>query len=1007
MHHSDRGIVSEEQLPVSSATILSNMVINDELDTNSNKRPSSSNNDNVSQKSKSRIPSISQNNLISNILLQQKPKVPNKHDHRQDESSSSSSSHDQSTLSYLVVNRQSSDQLISQSQSSCSPIHASQNNSVHASPAINHPPDYSQGAEANDEDTSQNSVHPEEVSPDFPYSLDGTIQLTYLPIDILILLAVHLNVHINKTANSLQNRQRLSFIKLVNDCELSYGYKTKALEFISLLEYNGRILPVVYEPSIEINLASNTHITELNLPPTNKQFSHDIVDPTSSINIHITLVATQKLQDTCITAVNNHQPIKDVISATANDAPCFKTAITILKPITSIPSNNYGANQILTLMLSSTNSHNVQPNLNLLDTTNKCLSLLYDMHSDLQNYTIPILSSTKYISHTSLSLTITKVESQMEYLELHRQCLARLTSSPSSQWASPMAVVHKESIPRAALFSVDDLCIIQECTSLNVQFCIREKQHSFHRYILLANEDNNCLSKQQIIGKLARHIICCDQSTDGNAVGLLSLCVKINVAQSAILSGFASLVNRMSTVIARLPALNPTMRTQQIAANQLACRLSNMIETPLEYTHICIHGIPNSLLLDRKLLSEVFCRLDDKNPGIGKKLHIPDSNRYGPSIRVATTGLLIHKILVSTPSTTYYDDGYPIIVIELRNSIVTPIPWRTTMMELPVNGKLVLHLLAATFITADLAAPIISSQEILAARPLPQEYPTPACVALMNMYQPKTSYSLHPIIMSSDSKVQLQSKNNSVLSHKEIVCVMIITDQLDEHALHDLRNKMKISNHNSDATVHPVPSIRFQVAPTMRSMSLTAYTPSMTTLGDHKYIIFRKYNDTLKASSLCELIQLHLPTISHHFVLAFFAPLFNKDMSIIIITDSKADINMLMNELRSMILNNHLSKDERPYLETAAMLPGFYTRNTLLLNKIPTIVPHHPKETSSFSVVTSKSSNSSSSDNTRYSNKQPNSSVNLPPSSTQSTLTSYYSTLAPPPAPPPHSNNNV
>ena len=72
---------------------------------------------------------------------------------------------------------------------------------------------------------------------------------------------------------------------------------------------------------------------------------------------------------------------------------------------------------------------------------------------------------------------------------------------------------------------------------------------------------------------------------------------------------------------------------------------------------------------------------------------------------------------------------------------------------------------------------------------------------------------------------------------------------------------------------------------------------------------------------LCQLIQRHLPTISHHFVLIFIAPLLNTNLSIVIITDGKADINILTNQLRAMIITHQLAADESPVLETSAALP--------------------------------------------------------------------------------------
>ena len=206
--------------------------------------------------------------------------------------------------------------------------------------------------------------------------------------------------------------------------------------------------------------------------------------------------------------------------------------------------------------------------------------------------------------------------------------------------------------------------------------------------------------------------------------------------------------------------------------------------------------------------------------------------------------------------------------------------------------------------------------------------------------------------------------------------------------------------------MYPIPSMRFQVAPTMRSLSFIAYPPSMTTQGNHKFIIFRKYNNTLNAYMLCQLIQRHLPTISHHFVLIFIAPLLNNNLSIVIITDGKADINILTNQLRAMIITHQLSPDVSPLLETSSALPGFYSRNKLLLNVKPTVALQHPKETSSFTQVASKTSNSSSMNNTRSSNKQQKSPINVTLGSSQSTLTSYYSTTTVPPAPPPSTTNN-
>ena len=962
------------------------MVINNDTDPNNvNKRQPNAVNIDMDRPSKSRLSAINlQNPSICNMFL--KP-------------TSSKQSIPQSRTSAMHTSR------IQSSKSS-----ESSQNIMHVLPSS--PPrsrsnsnDEAEEEEENsgddDDDKSHHSL--EDVADDFPYNNDGTIQLSYLPIALLIALAAHLNVTITKTANKLQCRQRHAFINKVNNCKLPYGYKQKTMEYIANLEVESTITAVAYEPSIEFNYTSDLTITKLNLPPSDKQFSYDVTNTSSNINVHLTLILTSTVQDALIIGINNQLPIKDLTIETVNNASCFTTAITVLKPITAVPSDNYGANQILTIMMSTNISHNVQPNLNLLDTTNKCISLLSDMRQDLEQYNISDHTCSKYITPTSLRLTINKVKWLKEFMESHQQSLITLQQSISVHPPSPTATVHKQVIPRTAIFHVLDLHVIQQCTSLNVQFCIREKQLYCARYTLLASNDNGYFTRQQVVDKLAVHIICCEQSNDGNLAGVMSLCAKIMVPQPTILSAIKSLSDRTSTAIARLPVVNPLMNTQQIAANQTAISLTSTIETPAVFTHICIHGLPDEYIENRNLLAMDFCRLDITNPGIGMKLGIPDPNRYGPLIRLANSGLLFDKILVSTQFTSHYNDGKSIIVFKLFRPISTPIPWRTTSMVFTINSKSSPHLLAATFINEDLASQIISSQEVLVARPLPEEYTTPACVALRHMYQPKTSQVLHPIIMSSYSKVRLQSRD--VLSNREVVCVLIIIDQVDEHFLQDLRRNM-MSKKNEPSTVYPIPSMRFQVAPTMRSLSYIAYPPSMTTQGNHKYIIFRKYKDTLNATRLCELIQLHLPTISHHFVLLFIAPLLNNSISLIIITDGNADINILTNQLRAMIIDHQLSSEEFPLLETSSVLPGHYSRNKLLLNDKPTVALQHPKETSSFTQVASKTSNSSSMNNTRSSNKQQKSPINVTLGSSQSTLTSYYSTTTVPPAPPPSTTNN-
>ena len=361
----------------------------------------------------------------------------------------------------------------------------------------------------------------------------------------------------------------------------------------------------------------------------------------------------------------------------------------------------------------------------------------------------------------------------------------------------------------------------------------------------------------------------------------------------------------------------------------------------------------------------------------------------------------IHKELVTTDPNPFYTDGEQIIVIKLFQQYETDIPWRTTMMDLTdSNNKMLSCLLAATFITDSIASTITSKQEIAAFRPLPQDYTSPACYALLQHFQPKSSHKLHVIIMSARSKLQLQHSKN-VIRYQEIVGVIITMSILDELATSDLRHNLKIGKNSHELTVQPVPGMRFQASLSMRAMSFLPYPDSMTKSGNHRYIIYRKFKQDITASHIVEQIQRHLPAISHQFILVFTALLFDKDFSMVIITDHQADINNLVNQFRDMIITNQLTTDEYPYLETTATLPGYLSRNILLNNSKQTVFPRHPGISSSWSSVTTKSDKKVN-HNTRKlppSIKPPSSSVH-----SQSTLTSFYSARTVPPAPPPSEN---
>ena len=89
----------------------------------------------------------------------------------------------------------------------------------------------------------------------------------------------------------MQSRQRHSFIQSVNQCQLPYGLKERALEYLSLLESSGvTFSATVYEPAVEITFISGSSITNLDLPEAHTFLHHDINDSKSNINTHITIV---------------------------------------------------------------------------------------------------------------------------------------------------------------------------------------------------------------------------------------------------------------------------------------------------------------------------------------------------------------------------------------------------------------------------------------------------------------------------------------------------------------------------------------------------------------------------------------------------------------------------------------------------------------------------------------------------------------------------------------------
>lgn len=605
--------------------------------------------------------------------------------------------------------------------------------------------------------------------------------------------------------------------------------------------------------------------------------------------------------------------------------------------------------------------------------------------------------------------TFAKITQQKEFCVHHRHFLVAQISS-LSMTAESIVQLHSATIPRSALLFLPDLYILQQCTSLRIQFAIRERQHRFDRFILLANNDEDCLTKQQISENLPLPIICCDQSTDGNNVGSMTLCSKITINQTTIQSAVQLLINQFTSTIAKLPVVNPLMKIQQQTANQSALRLTSMIATTSVFSHVCLHGLPSYLLTDRHRFLNLFIRMDNKNPGIGTRLGIPQPHRLATAIRAANTGLHIHKILdVTSSSTPHYIDGNQVVVIQLLLPIETSLPWRTTMMDLPINisDKHVSCLLAATFIPESIATSILSANEVAAIRPIPTDYVSPVCMTLLNYLQPKTSVTLHPIIMSSQSKLLLQSvfKKNNVIKYQEIICVVITTNHLDDTALEVLRRHMKTFNCTFESTIQPIPSMTFQLSSNMRSLSYLPYPKSMTIIGKHKYIILCNSSEHVSPSYLLQQLQTYLPSLSHHFVVAFNALLHNKTNSIIIVTDSKVDVSMLANELRTIVLSHKMAIDDYPSIETTATLPGFYSQNSLLLNKLPVVHFNHPTESSSWSTV--KAVNSTPNKlNVKTSNSTLTSSVKSSSSSSQSVLSDFYSTNTVPPAPPPSNNNN-
>ena len=818
--------------------------------------------------------------------------------------------------------------------------------------------------------------------------------LKYLEINILINLAANQGVSITKTSNNLQNRQRLSFIEKVNRCSLSYGMKQKSMEYISHLESKStEILPTVYEPPIDIVFTSASVLTSLDLPEAETRYYSDFSDTSLNVNIHITMVITPTLQQTCVAAINDQQPLTEVLTKASDDHYCYNAAVTILKQYTATPTDNYQANQIITIMMSSNSNQHSQPNFNLINTVERCSTLANDIVIDLGNVVTTSGLIVEAITRTTNKMIKIKLfcDAQKVFLSQHRS---------SSTTLDPTAILHNDTIQQDSLLTIDDLLIIQEFTNLQVQFCIRDTCHAFDRYTLLATIDNEFCTKQQIAAKLVLPIICCCQSNNSNPVGLMSVCPKITINKLTLDLAFNSVNLQIKKRIAKLPALNPTMRIQHKAANELALQLSRSIEVKETYSHICIHGIPNAMFENRVQLTAEFGRLNDKNPGIGIKLGISNANRYGPMIACAKVGFFIHKELVITDPNPYYTDGNQIIVIKLFQDFTTEIPWRTTMMELPdSNDKLCNYLLAATFITESIASTIISKQEIAAIRPLPQDYASSACTTILHNLQPKTSHKLHVIIMSANSKVQLQNKK--VLRYNEIVGVLITPSMLDELATSDLRRNLKIGK-SSDLTVQPVSGMRFQASNTIRAMSFLPYPDTMTKSGDHRYITFRKFKDNIKASDIIQHIQTHLPHISHQFVLVFSALLFDKYFSMVIITDYRANILELVNEFRTMVITHHISTDEYPHIETTSTLPGYCSNNILLNNKSKSVVHRHPGISSSWSPVTSKAEKKSNHNN----KKLPPSAKPSPSSiSSQSTLTSFYSSRTVPPAPPPSNNN--